>query len=745
MEPILKELGMGSLLSHFIKEEITPEMVSSLTADDWLKMGVTIGKRLKIIERCRAFVENEEKGEIEREVSNIFRRRESVSCRATEAGLMANKAIDKLKCSFESGVKRKKGFRKGRDKIISAPKKFAPVKEEQKRLIALACPVDTDDDDDYDRKVTEDKILFDGMMVFKHDFSESEIREEIVEQLRLKCNSFTDFSCVVSSDFSFTRVINRKIRTIDGHPKLDGKGITKVYPTGSVYVQLKKDFRVFSINSDEEEQPDGNKKMNDEQINEIVEKLLTLNSAFPDMPIMKIRKLLEDQRGDMDRVANFLLDVTTSGEVPDIVVSDDSDDDIDHYGTVNMKLADSPVLPAKMAAIRASPPRGNPFAGLTRKHAIKCEFIDGKLVQDNTHYDVPRRRYLLPVHKDANGPNCQYQAFRGAMKFAMAENRTLVEMWFRNHGSAGRAYSGRKFVNETFDVDSIKQVVDLVSVEEFRKACNGTVDGILIDPFSVHLPLLSYIEEYKIRRNAFTAEYAITLPGINSVPRTPEEQIRQYERARTVECLAYFEPDRLSPVRVPANITRQVDLHLIRTPQIRKLAEKISTEICNNKPFICMHWRNRSGEVAHCPSVTQCGNLTTVINVNKTAVVLAEDVKKLMSERKLECIYVAFPPLGEKIVKILKNAQIRNVVTRKDITGDSYPVKLPENVRLDNYHTALLEQEICIRSHLFLSHYSSLSKMIRDARDTQPGLEYIHLSHLASWKAPGVVLKRRKL
>ncbi|XP_077862453.1 uncharacterized protein LOC144344242, partial [Saccoglossus kowalevskii] len=87
-----------------LTEKIDNPRNGVLTADDWLKIGVTIEKRLKIIERCRAFVENEEEGEIERKVPNIFRRRESVSCRATEAGLMANKAIDKLKCSFESGV-----------------------------------------------------------------------------------------------------------------------------------------------------------------------------------------------------------------------------------------------------------------------------------------------------------------------------------------------------------------------------------------------------------------------------------------------------------------------------------------------------------------------------------------------------------------------------------------------------------------------------------------------------------------
>ncbi|XP_006812691.1 uncharacterized protein LOC102810366 [Saccoglossus kowalevskii] len=122
--------------------------------------------------------------------------------------------------------------------------------------------------------------------------------------------------------------------------------------------------------------------------------------------------------------------------------------------------------------------------------------------------------------------------------------------------------------------------------------------------------------------------------------------------------------------------------------------------------------------------------------------VLATEVKTLMSERNISSLYVTLPTFARGMITILKEANVSNVVTREDLTDTSFPVEIPDKLRLDNYHTALLEQEICIKSDVFLWHMSTFSRMVHYARIVQ-GTETIKLSELLTWRYPDVALRRK--
>ncbi|XP_077869407.1 uncharacterized protein LOC144360712 [Saccoglossus kowalevskii] len=151
-----------------------------------------------------------------------------------------------------------------------------------------------------------------------------------------------------------------------------------------------------------------------------------------------------------------------------------------------------------------------------------------------------------------------------------------------------------------------------------------------------------------------------------------------------------------------------------------------------------MHWRNRSGE--SCAYHPELCVQTVQTHIESTARLLAAQVRALMLERNITCIYISLPFFAKAMIKILKESNVTNVVTRQDILSKSFPIKIPRMIKEDNYHTALLEQEICIRSKLFLWHHSTFSRMIQYARNVH-GSETIMLQQFIKVRYPDVALK----
>ena len=84
--------------------------------------------------------------------------------------------------------------------------------------------------------------IFDGLMTFTSDMSEQDIREEIVRLVQLKSIPTHHLERLTADGFSFVKVVNRKVRALDGDVSCgDGKGLTRAYKSGSIYVRLNDD------------------------------------------------------------------------------------------------------------------------------------------------------------------------------------------------------------------------------------------------------------------------------------------------------------------------------------------------------------------------------------------------------------------------------------------------------------------------------------------------------------------------
>ena len=84
--------------------------------------------------------------------------------------------------------------------------------------------------------------IFDGLMTFTSDVSEKDIREEVVRLVEQKSIPTLHLERLTADGFSFMKVVNRKVRVLDGDVSCgDGKGLTRAYKSGSIYVHLNDD------------------------------------------------------------------------------------------------------------------------------------------------------------------------------------------------------------------------------------------------------------------------------------------------------------------------------------------------------------------------------------------------------------------------------------------------------------------------------------------------------------------------
>ncbi|XP_077865597.1 uncharacterized protein LOC102804210 [Saccoglossus kowalevskii] len=371
----------------------------------------------------------------------------------------------------------------------------------------------------------------------------------------------------------------------------------------------------------------------------------------------------------------------------------------------------------------------------------------GSGLETDTNPNQPSgKRYLFPLHCDNNGPNVQYGVFRMGIAFAMYYNRTVVENTFGGHWTSAQAgaevVTRRRFVNETFDLPKIQKLVDVATVEEYQRECNGVIDNVLMHPFIKKPSLDEYSAIYSRKRGCLQTRYGVKMPF--QIPQTREEADALMSNPPDTRCLGIFGPGLDTKWEFPGQdkYLRTVDQHLQNPPNIMKMAKDVGQRVCDGDPYMALHWRNRSGETCgHAAWGWKCADIPKVVAVNLTAESAAIDIHELMKKRNISCIYVALPSFSGSILKILKDANIARVKSLVDITTDEYPDIM--KISHDGYLISRLEQEICSRSKVFMATlFSSWSRFAYRLRDSL-GLETQILHNFVRWKAPGVSLKRK--
>ncbi|XP_070579157.1 uncharacterized protein [Ptychodera flava] len=241
---------------------------------------------------------------------------------------------------------------------------------------------------------------------------------------------------------------------------------------------------------------------------------------------------------------------------------------------------------------------------------------------------------------------------------------------------------------------------------------------------------ISKVQIMKNHVEAFSKLYGLTLPHQRF---TKDKPVLFEESAETdkMKCLGMFGFGAFANMQIPAkeNISFSIQKHLVRSKEIRDIAEKIAALICDGKPYLAMHFRNKSGESMRCRQWNgTCQFKMSQLSQNVANIVV--DIKMLIKQRKSPCLYVAYPiKYSSAVVNILKEGKLETIVDQTTIFNIGFPNM--DVFKADNYMLSLLEQEICQRADLFIAwSRSSWSTNVRRRRNG----ETINLEQLPSWK-----------
>ncbi|XP_070551259.1 uncharacterized protein [Ptychodera flava] len=390
--------------------------------------------------------------------------------------------------------------------------------------------------------------------------------------------------------------------------------------------------------------------------------------------------------------------------------------------------------------------KSNETSDDARKNILDEKNSEKKMTSPiNVQQRVSKRRYLLIVHYDSNGPNVQYAAWRSGVAFALHFNRTVVELMFRAHGlnQENHTLPTRHYVNDTYDIKKLQEVVDFATLDEFNRDCNHSVQTLLLNPLDDKGNHYSP-ESYERQKQYYNDHYHVSLPEVKHLPKTLSDRMRALENSASLECVAVHEPSFWRPPPYPKPIAEKLsnilDKQVVLIPHIRKTAQQISEKICDGKPYAAVHWRNRTGEGCAPPRGCDDRGLRLVKNMNKTGEVAAKDIRNFVEKQNLSCVYVALPRHAKVMLKIMKDAHVPNVVGKDDIAPPKFPDV--EKYKRDNYFWSLVEQEICARSHVYIATvHSSWEGNVMSVRRLR-NAKTVKMTDVVSWIADDIAVRR---
>ncbi|XP_006815163.1 uncharacterized protein LOC102800588 [Saccoglossus kowalevskii] len=331
-------------------------------------------------------------------------------------------------------------------------------------------------------------------------------------------------------------------------------------------------------------------------------------------------------------------------------------------------------------------------------------------------------RYLLPlVIYGHQGPNSIYHSYRFAINYALQQNRSIVQIPFRSH-------DGNNFekFHETFDTDKLSELLPVKSIGDFRKDCGRDI------PFESLVNLrVSKLEETVLKRASLTegtSVYSsnnpelyenllgIQLPIIKDYGPSWFESAMRYFSSMDIPCIAVFLVDsRRVHDKVNDSIDNygRIDRYLIRASYIQETADKVAKQICNGEDFVALHWRNMG--TAGC----RHGECEKMELLYKNIPTLVECIDKFVRSNNIQCIYVSTKRGENPLISGLNSTSL-TVYSQQSIL--QIPT-LANDLNIfvnDPYKFSLLEQEICIRSKLFIKNrWSTWSDFVLFARDSQ--------------------------
>ncbi|XP_006820075.1 uncharacterized protein LOC102803071 [Saccoglossus kowalevskii] len=336
----------------------------------------------------------------------------------------------------------------------------------------------------------------------------------------------------------------------------------------------------------------------------------------------------------------------------------------------------------------------------------------GYRTQNHTVQDNNLTHFVLNIQRHGiGGQNSQYTGTEKVIVMALLSNRTLVMTPFFLHGGHVRGYSTehmRQF-NDTFDVEILNELLPVSTIDEFKKQCNTSQMKIVAwDTTGYELS----------NRDTFTSKLEMKLPKLEEIINVDSVNISRLEDiVKHAPCLGVYQSRTAQlQIRNLEELLTEVRTHLKRSAVIRNITDTLLTGFCVGKPCLAMHWRNKSAEMPcyfhH--RMDQCANIQS--ELSKVTPNVTKAVVNLMKKEKLECLYVACPQWSMAIIDNLSD-----VIPREKIyTWKDLPNYNNNDMLRDYYFSALVEQEICYRSKIFIAAgISNWSNFVKNERDIE--------------------------
>ncbi|XP_070564572.1 uncharacterized protein [Ptychodera flava] len=361
--------------------------------------------------------------------------------------------------------------------------------------------------------------------------------------------------------------------------------------------------------------------------------------------------------------------------------------------------------------------------------------------------DLQRRntpdRFLFPVHAWDGGPNWNYLSFRMLIAYAITHKRNIVMVPFHNHFVEGFTKGWRSF-NETFDVKALRTIVPMVTPELYIDECGHRIDFLVQFPIAKCRAAVKKRkrEQYDRTRTDLRELWGIDLPNSRQGNRNLRETAREMMDADKIRCIAIHGPRRIPHflTEKEEEVLKEVDRYFLRAAYIREMGIHVKSLLCGGKPYIAIHWRNRTGEMVEFYSI-DCNPMEVCLRdfemLSNASQVIAESVGQFMQNLGIDCVYVAVPPRRQEFVERLRNI-VPHVYTANFIT--SRDSKELQDLEDDNYVLSLVEQEVCMNAQVFLRcGLSNWSEFVQIGRDSL-GKEVVYLRDI-----PGIPKEIYKL
>ncbi|XP_077868277.1 uncharacterized protein LOC102807194 [Saccoglossus kowalevskii] len=297
-----------------------------------------------------------------------------------------------------------------------------------------------------------------------------------------------------------------------------------------------------------------------------------------------------------------------------------------------------------------------------------------------------------------------------AMSYICNGHRFAALHW-RNR--TGEVPEGERLFRDTFDVEQLSQLIDVATIEEFRYACHGSADVVLMWPYTdkrkTKRSFIKYTKVYEYMRVLVKNVTRISLPKVTSIPESKEASLQLYRSSKNFKCVVMYNTNDFLQEELKseheAYTMIEIASYLKKSRHIRYAVDRAMTKFCNGGSYAAIHWRNKTGESCRVGLRANREDITCEDHIqllNDNSATIARAVHDAMKKDGLDCLYLAYPPYSEDILEYMA-AEIPKVYTVSDILVHG----IPEYMQEDEYYLSLIDQEMASRAALFMASGSS--------------------------------------